>query len=166
MLRCTRWLRKGDFAAVFFHDNNPQNGAPYNEHDRKLRDDELDDFMKSVKGWRRLDNGAITRSFRFDKRAYAYEWMGRVLGFTYLSEKYPKITWQGNAVDVVIYSARFHGLSVKEARVAAFMNDQAFLIKKADAQSAILSEKAAGSIAAWQRQQETLGAAAAPTPMP
>lgn len=126
---------KGEHAFVFIHDGNPQNGAPYNEHDRRMRDDEFEDFLLSCKGWHVVkETSAITRTFQFDRHALAYEWMGRVMGFAYMADKFPRVVWMGSRVDVTVYSGRFKGLSVREARLAAFMSDQAFLIRTADQQ--------------------------------
>ncbi len=167
MLRRALRLLKGDYCHVFIHDGNPQTGAPYNEHDRKMKDEEFEDFLKSVRGWTQLPSGAIEKRFVFDTPRFAYDWMGRVMGFCYLSDKYGKITWFGNVVDVTIYSARFHGLSMREARLAAFMNDQANLIKRADQQRDVLLRRnqvapAAKAISGMDTQQPPSASADGP----
>eukprot|EP00672_Neobodo_designis_P020048 CAMPEP_0174831190 /NCGR_PEP_ID=MMETSP1114-20130205/2960_1 /TAXON_ID=312471 /ORGANISM="Neobodo designis, Strain CCAP 1951/1" /LENGTH=160 /DNA_ID=CAMNT_0016065011 /DNA_START=140 /DNA_END=618 /DNA_ORIENTATION=- len=96
-----------------------------------MKEDEFQDFMKSVRGWTVLPSGAITRSYKFADFMLAYEWMGRVLAFGYASTKYPRLKWEGTTISATVYSGHFKGLSHKEARLAAFMNDQANLIRKA-----------------------------------
>lgn len=131
MFRRSIRLFKGDMAAVVLHDCNPQHGAPYNNHDRAMRDEEFQAFLASVKGWTVLDSGAIHRSFVFDNYRLAYEWMGRLFAYGYVADKYPKLHWKRNYVEVTIYSGRFHGITKREARLAAFMNDQFNLLRKA-----------------------------------
>ena len=131
MLRRTCRILKGDLASVVLHDCNPQHGAPYNNHDRAMRDEEFHAFLASVKGWTTLDSGAIHRSYDFDNYKLAYEWMGRVFAFAYISDKYPKLHWKDCHVEVTLYSGRFHGISRREARLAAFMNDHFNLLRKA-----------------------------------
>eukprot|EP00760_Papus_ankaliazontas_P033994 PhM_4_TR6835/c0_g1_i1/m.86801 len=130
MLRRCRPFRKGDMNWVTFHDANPQYGAPYGQHDRKMRDDEVVDFLKSVKNWRQEPNGAITRKYVFPTTSMLYEWLGRVMAFANWTDKYPNMTIQGTSVEVVIFSGRFQGLTKKEAQLAALMNDQAHMLKK------------------------------------
>lgn len=122
---------KGDLTAVVLHDCNPQHGAPYNNHDRAMRDEEFQAFLSSVKGWTVLDSGAIHRTFEFSNYKLAYEWMGRLFAYTYVSDKYPKLHWKGTSIEVTVYSGRFHGISRREARLAAFMNDHFNLLRKA-----------------------------------
>jgi pterin-4a-carbinolamine dehydratase len=133
MLRRTVLALKGDMAAVVLHDCNPQHGAPYNNHDRQMRDEEFQAFLLSVKGWTVLDSGAIHRHFVFDNYRMSFEWMGRLFAYGYISDKYAKVHWRKNFVEVTIYSGRFHGITRREARLAAFMNDQFNLLRKAHA---------------------------------
>ncbi|KAK7196323.1 Pterin 4 alpha carbinolamine dehydratase [Novymonas esmeraldas] len=156
---------KGDYGFNVFHNSNPQHGGSYARHERRMRDDEVEDFLKSVKHWRyvhedvsaedslhsasaavptsdeaaasssssstavpappsRLGEEAITRTFNFDTFREAYLFMGRLWAFCYGSDKYPHVTWEGTAITVYLYSPTFRGLSKREARVAAFLNDQ------------------------------------------
>jgi pterin-4a-carbinolamine dehydratase len=131
MFRVCRALMKGEMALNILHDGNPQYGAPYTTQDRVMREDEIEDFLKSVRGWQTLSSGAITKDFVFEDYWLAYEWMGRVLAFAYTSSKYPRLHWEGKRISVTVYSGHFKGLSNAEAVLAAFMNDQFFLIKKA-----------------------------------
>ena len=131
MLRRTTNFLKGDLTAIVVHDCNPQHGAPYNNHDRTMRDEEFQAFLKSVKGWTVLESGAIHRTFEFANYKLAYEWMGRLFAYSYTSDKYPKLQWHGTHVEVTIYSGRFHGITKREARLAAFMNDHFNLLRKA-----------------------------------
>jgi pterin-4a-carbinolamine dehydratase len=131
MLRRSRFFLKGDLTSVVLHDCNPQHGAPYNNHDRAMRDEEFQAFLSSVKGWTVLESGAIHRTFEFSNYKLAYEWMGRLFAYSYVSDKYPKLHWQGTHVEVTIYSGRFHGITRREARLAAFMNDHFNLLRKA-----------------------------------
>lgn len=210
LLTCRRY--KGDYGFNVFHNSNPQHGGSYARHERRMRDDEVEDFMKSVKGWvlvreaaarsrerdmaeleamaaelsgrsqqkqqqqhhqqqspaqaeegsgtphhrlrtaseeeadgtesveddplpcspssLRLGEEAIQRTFRFNSFAEAYLFMGRFWAFCYGSDKYPPVTWDGCEVTVYLYSPSFHGLSKREARVAAFLNDQYNMLKK------------------------------------
>lgn len=131
MIRRTTRFLKGDLTAVVLHDCNPQHGAPYNNHDRAMRDEEFQAFLTSVKGWTVLDSGAIHRTFEFASYKLAYEWMGRLFAYAYVSDKYPKLHWKGTSIEVTIYSGRFHGITRREARLAAFMNDHFNLLRKA-----------------------------------
>jgi pterin-4a-carbinolamine dehydratase len=131
MLRRTARLAKSDLTLVVLHDCSPQHGAPYNNHDRQMRDEEFQAFLASVKGWTVLDSGAIHRNFVFDNYRMAFEWMGRLMAYGYIADKYAKVHWQRNYVEVTIYSGRFHGITRREARLAAFMNDQFNLLRKA-----------------------------------
>lgn len=152
MLRRCRLRCKGDMVMNFLHDGNPQYGAPYNTYDRRMREDEFDDFMKSVKGWEVLESGAIRRTFNFADYNLAYDFMGRVLAFGYMADRYPRVHWDKLDVTATIYSGKFKGVSLREARLAAFMNDQWFLIKKANEQRDNL-------IAAHGAQAEGVGVA-------
>ena len=64
LLRTARFL-KTDRVFNILHDCNPQIGAPYDTQDRVMKEDEMQDFLKSVRGWTVLPSGAITRSFQF-----------------------------------------------------------------------------------------------------
>lgn len=223
---------KGDYGFNVFHNSNPQHGGSYARHERRMRDDEVEDLMRSVKGWRlvrevtvaaaeaeladmaadaavvkarrlapppsssspiaaamaaivegrsssssminmntkkdtdtnrgtysrnedddddmnndndaaagdndvppeasalRLGEEAIQRTFAFDSFGEAYLFMGRFWAFCYGSDKYPPVTWDGLKVTVFLYSPSFHGLSKREARVAAFLNDQYNMLRK------------------------------------
>ena len=131
MLRLSRRLLKGDMTFNVLHDCNPQIGAPYDTQDRVMKEDEIQDFLKSVRGWTVLPSGAITRSYDFDEYMLAYEWMGRVMAFGFTSDKYPRLHWEGTKITATVYSGHFKGLSHKEARLAAFMNDHWNMIRKA-----------------------------------
>jgi pterin-4a-carbinolamine dehydratase len=121
-------------AFAVIHDGNPQHGGPVNSHDRKMKDDEFEDFMRSVKGWTVLESGAMTREFNFAAHHMAYDWMGRTMAFAYNSDRYPKIHWHKDVISATIYSGKFGGITSREARLAAFMSDQFFLIKRAHQQ--------------------------------
>ncbi|KAG5484166.1 hypothetical protein CUR178_07320 [Leishmania enriettii] len=161
---------KGDYGFNVFHNSNPQHGGSYARHERRMREDEVEDFLKSVKHWRpvyediadgdlvdaaqaaassdgaaakpsatsapacaaealtptfsRMGEEAIMRTFHFEAFHEAYLFMGRLWAFCYGSDKYPHVTWEGTAITVYLYSPSFRGLSKREARVAAFLNDQ------------------------------------------
>eukprot|EP00759_Apiculatamorpha_spiralis_P021608 PhF_6_TR26294/c0_g1_i1/m.37692 len=140
MFRSSRRFLKGDMMWTTFHDGNPQWGAPYSSQDRRLRDDEVADFMKSVKGWTLEQNGSISRKFSFPSNEILYEWMGRVLAFAWFTDKYPNTVIKGVTCDVNIYSGKFNGLSHKEARLAAFMSDQSFVLRQLHTQSENISK--------------------------
>ncbi|KPA75913.1 putative mitochondrial hypothetical protein [Leptomonas pyrrhocoris] len=167
---------KGDYGFNVFHNSNPQHGGSYARHERRMRDDEVEDFLKSVKHWTpvydslaesdRLDGSpvhtdgveaaaeenqsedaaaspspslhmgeeAITRTFTFETFRDAYLFMGRVWAFCYGSDKYPHVTWAGTSITVYLYSPSFRGLSKREARVAAFLNDQYNMARKSKQQ--------------------------------
>lgn len=161
---------KGDYGFNVFHNSNPQHGGSYARHERRMREDEVDDFLKSVKGWTpvwetaegetpaatgteangdasaaaaapppsrlKLGDEAITKTFTFHTFNDAYLFMGRLWAFCYGSDKYPHVVWQGCAVTVSLYSPSFKGLSKREARLAAFLNDQFNMLKKSAVQKA------------------------------
>ncbi len=150
MWRISRRLLKGDFASTFFHDNNPQHGSPYNVTERRMHDDEFQDFLASVTGWTVLENGAIQRVFQFEENSQAYAFMGRLMAFSCVSDKYSQLTWEGTRISARIYSPKFHGLTFQEARLAAFMNDQFHLLRKANAQKKVLSAMVHRSRTEWE----------------
>ena len=133
---------KGDLSWVHLHDGNPQWGAPYSQNDRKMRDDEFADFLKSVKGWNVDEKGAMTKSFIFQNSQMTYEWMSRVMAFAWWTDKYPELTLTGNTATCRVYSGRFQGITHKEARLVAFLNDQAFMLKKIQKMSEDTMERA------------------------
>lgn len=141
MQRSSRWL--GAFAPTVallrgtsiighLHDGNQEHGGVYNMHDKRCRDDELDDFLRSVKGWT-IDEatGAISKTYKFDEMRTAYNFMGRLYAFCWNVDKFPLITWKGCEVETVLFSPKFKGLTKREVRVAAFMNDQSNLLNRA-----------------------------------
>ncbi|KAG5488366.1 uncharacterized protein JKF63_07961 [Porcisia hertigi] len=169
-------MLKGDYGFNVFHNSNPQHGGSYARHERRMREDEVEDFLKSVKHWRpvhentvecdavdsaeavragecdatqpssssvstsaaelptpaasRMGEEAIMRTFHFETFREAYHFMGRLWAFCYGTDKYPPVTWEGTAITVYLYSASFRGLSKREARVAAFLNDQYNMARK------------------------------------
>lgn len=169
---------KGDYGFNVFHNSNPQHGGSYARHERRMRDDEVEDFLKSVKHWLPVyedvaendqshlcdtfNNGgggggenmnaetasaqpptpsplhlgeeAIMRTFTFDTFNDAYLFMGRLWAFCYGTDKYPHVTWDGTTITVYLYSPSFRGLSKREARVAAFLNDQYNMARKSKLQ--------------------------------
>jgi pterin-4a-carbinolamine dehydratase len=158
-------MGKGDYGFNVFHNSNPQHGGSYARHERRMRDDEVEDFLKSVKHWTpvyedvaendrvdsedgreadvaepptasplRMGEEAIMRTFTFDNFRDAYLFMGRVWAFCYGSDKYPHLTWEGTSITVYLYSPSFRGLSKREARVAAFLNDQYNMARKSKQQ--------------------------------
>ncbi|KEG08600.1 hypothetical protein DQ04_06831020 [Trypanosoma grayi] len=175
LLPC-RW--KGDYGFNVFHNSNPQHGGSYARHERRMRDEEVEDFLRSVKGWVAVDDcvagsrtavrcatsskvggcnsgdmprggdaeegpapltiftgeEAIKREFVFQTFRDAYLFMGRFWAFCYGSDKYPHVTWEGTRVTVYLYSPSFRGLSKREARLAAFLNDQYNMFKKSKRQ--------------------------------
>mmetsp|Transcript_38099 Transcript_38099/g.44413 ORF Transcript_38099/g.44413 Transcript_38099/m.44413 type:complete len:243 (+) Transcript_38099:100-828(+) len=134
---------KGDFGFNVFHNSNPQHGGAYARHERKMRDDEFEDFLLSVKGWDHdPEEQSIWRSFYFESTEEAYLFMGRLYAFCYGTDKYPHITWEGTRIDIHLYSPTFKGLSKREARVAAFLNDQVNMLKKSKLQRNRLMEMA------------------------
>ncbi|XQJ25203.1 Pterin 4 alpha carbinolamine dehydratase, putative [Leishmania guyanensis] len=161
----TQRAYKGDYGFNVFHNSNPQHGGSYARHERRMRDDEVEDFLKSVKHWRpvyedvadgnvvnaaqssssstpasdsepptpafsQISEEAITRTFHFEAFREAYLFMGRLWAFCYGSDKCPHVTWEGTAITVYLYSPSFRGLSKREARVAAFLNDQYNMSRK------------------------------------
>lgn len=215
---------KGDYGFNVFHNSNPQHGASYARHERRMRDDEVEDFMKSVKGWvlvrealaaqredekaeneawaRRLPQSqraeeegsaapsataptegsrpheeggavgaegdeppepsplklgeeAIQRTYHFSTFGEAYLFMGRFWAFCYGTDKYPPVTWDGCNITVYLYSPSFHGLSKREARVAAFLNDQYNMLKRSRSQQ----ERVLDGVAKKAAIEELLGEA-------
>lgn len=134
LLTTRRW--KGDFGFNVFHNSNPQHGGAYARHERRMRDDEFEDFHKSVKGWDHdSETHSIWRSFYFETYDQAYLFFGKLYAFCYGADKYPHVTWEnGTRIDVELYSPTFKGLSKREARVAAFLNDQYNQLKKGQMQ--------------------------------
>lgn len=156
----TQRAHKGDYGFNIFHNSNPQHGGSYARHERRMRDDEVEDFMKSVKHWRpvhedvagaaqgaspsadepppgaytNLGEEAIMRTFDFATFREAYLFMGRLWAFCYGSDKYPHVVWEGTSITVYLYSPSFRGLSKREARVAAFLNDQYNMSRKSKLQ--------------------------------
>lgn len=94
-----------------------------------------------------LGEEAIYRTFKFATFGDAYLFMGRVWAFCYGSDKYPHVTWDGPRVTVYLYSPSFRGLSKRETRLAAFLNDQYNMLKKGKAQSKRMAETVAGRAA-------------------
>jgi pterin-4a-carbinolamine dehydratase len=134
---------RGDFGFNHYHNSNPEHGGAYGRHERAMNDGEIEDFLKSVKGWSHdPDTHAIWRSFYFETFDEAYRFMGRLYAFCYGSDKYPHVTWDQTRIDVQLYSPSFKGLSKREARVAAFLNDQLNMLKKAKLQRSKLVEVA------------------------
>lgn len=194
---CATRRNKGDYGFNVFHSSNPQHGGSYARHERRMREDEVEDFLASVKGWEpvleslpqlqdereaeagatadtatqkdeqnaeetghgdgarsgqsvppsvlndsapptpstlELGEEAIKRTFTFDSFRDAYLFMGRAWAFCYLTDKYPHVTWDGCDITVYLYSPSFRGLSKREARVAAFLNDQYNMQKKSRVQ--------------------------------
>nr|CCC49708.1 conserved hypothetical protein [Trypanosoma vivax Y486] len=168
---CSRWSLhssyrlKGDYGFNVFHNSNPQHGGSYARHERRMREDEVEDFLKSVKGWVPADESivrssddancptdeegpapltiftgeeALKRQFVFDSFRDAYLFMGRFWAFCYGSDKYPNVCWDGTSVTVYLYSPSFRGLSKREARLAAFLNDQYNMLKKSKHQREVI----------------------------
>eukprot|EP00796_Vickermania_ingenoplastis_P011708 gene11708-8055_t len=220
---CRRF--KGDYGFNVFHNSNPQHGGSYARHERRMREDEVEDFHKSVKGWlpvwgtpppntslayvrdetvtgeicrereqqhrdHDVESGmsaapappplpvrggplmdavsvssssaggemvvddpyaatvgasadgppepsfltygdeAIMKTFSFPTYREAYLFMGRLWAFCYGCDKYPQVIWNHMEITVYLYSPSFKGLSKREARVAAFLNDQYNMFKK------------------------------------
>ncbi|RNF08185.1 hypothetical protein TraAM80_03039, partial [Trypanosoma rangeli] len=73
---------------------------------------------------------AIKREFVFPTYRDAYLFMGRFWAFCYGSDKYPHVTWDGTRITMYLYSPSFCGISRREARLAAFLNDQYNMFKK------------------------------------
>ncbi|EPY32771.1 hypothetical protein STCU_02666 [Strigomonas culicis] len=169
---------KGDYGFNVFHNSNPQHGGSYARHERRMREDEVEDFLKSVKGWRpffgtasegpaggaeadrapapstlRMGEEAIVRCFTFATYEEAYLFMGRLWAFCYGSDKYPHVTWDDRAITVALYSPSFRGLSKREARVAAFLNDQYNMFRKSRQQQ----ERVLEGVARKARVEEVLG---------
>ncbi|KAH9584081.1 Pterin 4 alpha carbinolamine dehydratase [Trypanosoma melophagium] len=152
------YREKGDYGFNVFHNSNPQHGGSYARHERRMRDDELEDFLKSVKGWVPVDEfvaregtgagveegpsaltiftgeEALKREFDFPNFRDAYLFMGRFWAFCYGSDKYPHVVWEGTRITVYLYSPSFRGISKREARIAAFLNDQYNMFKKSKRQ--------------------------------
>lgn len=177
-----RW--KGDYGFNVFHNSNPQHGGSYARHERRMRDDEVEDFLKSVKGWtpagddvprgrngdgekeekKEEDEGpapvtvfmgeeAIKREFVFSTFRDAYLFMGRFWAFCYGSDKYPHVTWEGTRITVYLYSPSFRGLSKREARLAAFLNDQYNMFRKSKRQQ----EQIVRAVVKQSRMEELMG---------
>ncbi|RNF13275.1 uncharacterized protein Tco025E_06243 [Trypanosoma conorhini] len=169
--------RKGDYGFNVFHNSNPQHGGSYARHERRMREDEVEDFMRSVRGWVPADDAAaaeaeaegpspltiftgaeaIKREFVFPAYRDAYLFMGRFWAFCYGSDKYPHVTWDGTRVTVYLYSPSFRGLSKREARLAAFLNDQYNMFKKSRRQQ----EQLVGVTVRQTRAEELMGDAVA-----
>ncbi|RNC53772.1 hypothetical protein TcCL_ESM08860 [Trypanosoma cruzi] len=175
----SRW--KGDYGFNVFHNSNPQHGGSYARHERRMREDEVADFLRSVKGWVPADEAvtaspavegsseaaeeekgptpmtvftgeeAIKREFVFPTFHDAYLFMGRVWAFCYGSDKYPHVTWDGTHITVYLYSPSFRGISKREARLAAFLNDQYNMFRKSKRQQEQLL-----SVAVKQTRMEEL----------
>lgn len=178
--------KKGDYGFNVFHNSNPQHGGSYARHERRMRDEEVEDFLRSVKGWvpvwrdgttpaatstaaskgnpmgtcapgvlpsldsicttialenlppdpsqLQFGDEAIMKTFTFMDYNDAYLFMGRVWAFCYGCDKYPHVVWKGKEITVFLYSPSFKGLSKREARVAAFLNDQFNMLKKSGVQ--------------------------------
>lgn len=142
----TQIRRKGDFNSNLFHNSNPEHGGAYDQQERKARDDEIEDFLLSVKGWTHNPNtDAIKKTFVFESFDTAYEFMGRLFAFCWGVDKYTPVTWHGNAITVELYSAHFKGLSKRELKIAAFCNDHFNMIKKSAQQVGMLHERSAQS---------------------
>ncbi|CAD2222921.1 hypothetical protein AGDE_04876 [Angomonas deanei] len=191
LLTIATFRHKGDYGFNVFHNSNPQHGGSYARHERRMREDEVEDFLRSVKGWKpvldqlpskdadpleeevqawseKLDEKAlppplstlhvgeeaIMRTFRFESFDDAYLFMGRLWAFCYGSDKYPHVTWDNTEITVYLYSPSFKGLSRREARIAAFLNDQFNMFKKSKNQR----EKMMTSVAARTVVEEVLGA--------
>jgi pterin-4a-carbinolamine dehydratase len=138
---------KGDYGMNVLHHGNPQHGAAYAQMEKKMSDEEVEDFLKSVKGWKHDgETDMIAKTFKFETFALAYDFMGRLFAFCWHSDKYPPISWQGKAVTVELYSPKFKGISKREARIAAFCNDQFNIQKKSKKQAKQLQEMAGGSV--------------------
>jgi pterin-4a-carbinolamine dehydratase len=134
---------RGDFGFNHIHSSNPQHGGSYARHERALNEGELEDFLKSVKGWSRdVETNAIWRSVYFETFGEAYRFMGRLYAFCYASDRYPPVTWEGTRIDIQLYSPTFKGLTRSEARIAAFVNDQMNMLKKGNQQRSKLLEVA------------------------
>lgn len=204
---------KGDYGFNVFHNSNPQHGGSYARHERRMRDEEVEDFLKSVKGWvpvwssdatitttttamsatgmsttvrdgegasshslslHRSDptsatekdlppdpsplqfgDEAIMKTFTFTEYKDAYQFMGRLWAFCYGSDKYPHVVWKEKDITVYLYSPSFKGLSKREARVAAFLNDQFNMLKK----SAIQREKVKEGVVRKATVEEMMGEA-------
>ncbi len=116
------------------HDCNPESGGPYSVNDRKMREDEFEDFLKSVKGWERQPSGALSKTFTFPDPMMLYQFMGRLTAFSFYCEKYPKVQVHKNKLTATVYSATFKGITSHEAKLAAFMNDHFNLMTKAQQQ--------------------------------
>lgn len=193
-----RW--KGDYGFNVFHNSNPQHGGSYARHERRMRDEEVEDFLKSVKGWVpvwsdsssscssifpssfsscastsksptsstdpsrpttttttttpltptdlppdpspiQYGDEAIMKTFRFAEYTEAYQFMGRLWAFCYGSDKYPHVVWKEREITVYLYSPSFKGISKREARVAAFLNDQFNMLKKSVIQRERVQDK-------------------------
>ena len=138
---------KGDYGMNVLHHSNPQHGGSYAQMEKKMTDEEVEDFLKSVKGWKHDgDTDMIAKTFKFETFALAYEFMGRLFAFCWHSDKYPPISWQGKHVTIELYSPKFKGISKREARVAAFCNDQFNIQKKSKKQAQKLQEIAGESV--------------------
>lgn len=182
----TAQRHKGDYGFNVFHNSNPQHGGSYARHERRMREGEVEDFLRSVKGWQsvhdsftdeldgekgtRIDassteinaqqssshpspenatctppaflgDEAIKRTFVFATYREAYRFMGRLWAFAYGSDKYPHVLWDNCRITVYLYSPTFRGLSKREARMAAFLNDQYNMARKSTIQQGRILEK-------------------------
>ena len=140
---------KGDYGMNTLHHGNPQHGAAYAQMEKKMTDEEIEDFLKSVKGWKHDgETDAIVKTFAFESFPAAYDFMGRLFAFCWFADKYPPIVWSGTNVTIELYSPKFKGISKREARVAAFCNDQFNIQKKSKKQAFKLQEMARESVIA------------------
>ena len=134
---------RGDFGFNVFHNSNPQHGGAYTRFERRMSDDEFEDFLSSVKGWEAdMDTQAISKKFTFDQFDDAYRFVGRLYAFCYGLDKFPPVKWtdEGKSIEVSLYSPTYKGLSKREAKVAAFMNDHYNMLKKAKLQQSRMLE--------------------------
>ena len=138
---CSRNTKaKGDYLFNLFHNSNPQHGASYTSFDRRMRDDEFDDFLKSVRGWDAdRDAQVISKSFTFESFDEAYKFMGKLCAFCWGADVYPAITWENTEVKMMLYSPHFKGLTKREAKIAAFCNDQVHMAQKLKRQQQLLA---------------------------
>lgn len=155
---------RGDYGFNLFHNSNPQHGGSYARHEKVMNAGEVEDFLASVKGWDHdPETNTIWRSFYFDTFDEAYRFMGRLYAFCYCSDKYPHVTWDNLRIDMHLYSPSFKGISRREARIAAFMNDQYNMLKKAKLQRSKLVEMNQQNIGRTVLESETSPTVAAST---
>lgn len=93
------------------------------------------------------------KTFAFKTYGDAYLFMGRLWAFCYSSDKYPHVTWNEKEITVYLYSPSFKGLSKREARVAAFLNDQYNMLKKSQLQR----EKVVSGVIAQATVEDMVG---------